>query len=389
MRVPLLDLKAQYHAIRDEIHRAVETVCEEQTFILGSRVEAFENHMATYCGAAQAIGVSSGSDALLVALMALGLGPGDGVLTTPYTFFATAGAIVRLGATPIFADIDPATFNLDPACCREVLRRPPERFKGLTIKAMIPVHLFGQMADMRPLLDLAAEYNMKVVEDAAQAIGAEYPWSGTPRKAGTLGTVGCFSFFPSKNLGGFGDGGMVVTNDDTLAERMRVLRNHGAKPKYHHAMVGGNFRLDALQAAVLDVKLRYLDTWHEKRRQNAARYDAAFAGTSLQPPPAVYRSSGLRNYHIYNQYVIRVPERDAVRTRLTAAGIGCEVYYPIPLHLQPCFASLGYQAGDFPESERAARETLALPIYPELTPTMQAEVTETILKESACQLPHS
>ncbi|MDI6774740.1 MAG: DegT/DnrJ/EryC1/StrS family aminotransferase [Verrucomicrobiota bacterium] len=380
MKVPLLDLKAQYAKIRDGARAAIDAVCEEQAFVLGPRVERFERRLADYCDAAHAIGVSSGSDALLVALMALDVGPGDAVVTTPYTFFATAGAIVRMGATPVFADIDPATFNMDPQRCRDALRRlSPARGK-LRLKAMMPVHLFGQVADMGALLEIAREYGMAVIEDAAQAIGAEYPLRGRSRKAGTMGRIGCFSFFPSKNLGAFGDGGMLVTDDGALAEKMRVLRNHGAKPKYCHKIAGGNFRLDAIQAAILDVKLSCLEDWHQARRENAGRYDREFAGTGAQIPAAVYRASGLKNYHIYNQYVIRVKDRDAARERLKDADVGCEVYYPVPLHLQECFRGLGYRAGDMPESEKAARETLALPIYPELTSDMQEYVAQTVTR---------
>jgi dTDP-4-amino-4,6-dideoxygalactose transaminase len=383
MTIPLLDLKAQYAPLRDEIRAAMDAVCDAQAFILGPTVDAFEREVAAYCGAAHAVGVSSGTDALLAALMALDVGPGDGVITTPYSFFATAGSIARLGATPVFVDIDPATFNIAPDAVRALLERPPARVRALTLKVLMPVHLFGQVADMAPLLALAREHGLKVVEDACQAIGAEYPAGGGKReagRAGAMGDMGCFSFFPSKNLGGFGDGGMVVTQDGALAERLRRLRNHGSHPKYYHPELGGNFRLDALQAAVLRVKLKHLDAWHRGRRDNAARYDRLFVGGAVTPPPAVYRERGVVQYHIYNQYVVRVPGRDAVRDALRAAGIGCEVYYPLPLHRQACFANLGYGEGAFPESERAARESLALPVYPELTETMLREAAETLLK---------
>jgi len=400
MKVPLLDLKAQYAGLRDDIRRAVDEVCESQYFVLGPVVERFEQNAAQYCGAKHAIGVSSGTDAILVTLMALGIGPGDGVITTPYTFFATAGCIVRLGATPLFADIDPDTFNIDPESVRRLLAAPTGKSKGIKPKVLMPVHLYGQAADMDPLLELAREHDLRVVEDAAQAIGAAYPGSGsarTPRPtlqgegrakppaepqlsgrrvAGAMGDAGCLSFFPSKNLGGFGDGGMVITSDDELAERIRCLRVHGSAPKYYHGLVGGNFRLDAIQAAVLDVKLGCLERWHEGRRANAARYDAALQGSDAVTPVARYRDSGLVNFHIYNQYVVRVPDRDTRRARLAAAGVGSEVYYPVPLHMQECFKDLGYAPGDFPESERAAAETLALPIYPELTDEMQDYVVE-------------
>ncbi|MBN1556757.1 MAG: DegT/DnrJ/EryC1/StrS family aminotransferase, partial [Lentisphaerae bacterium] len=387
--VPLLDLKAQYAALRDEIRPVLDAVCASQRFIMGPRVEAFERHAAAYCGTAEAVGVSSGTDALLAALMALDVGPGDAVITTPYSFFATAGSIARLGATPVFADIDPETYNLDPAAAEALLAALPERFRSLRPRVLMPVHLFGQTADMAPLLALAERYGLHVVEDACQAIGAEYPGprhaaDGSAahgvKRAGSLGDMGCFSFFPSKNLGGFGDGGLVTTNDTALAERLRLLRNHGAHPKYYHALVGGNFRLDALQAAVLDVKLPHLDAWHAARRAHAAFYDRALAGSPVRPPAAVYRDSGAAQYHIYNQYVVRVPDRDAVRAGLHEAGIGSEVYYPVPLHRQACFRELGYREGDLPVSERAARETLALPVYPELTESMTAYVADTLLK---------
>ncbi|MBM4142542.1 MAG: DegT/DnrJ/EryC1/StrS family aminotransferase [Lentisphaerae bacterium] len=368
MQVPLLDLRAQYAGLRDEIRRAMDAVCDEQRFVLGPTVERFEARMAAYCGVRHALGVSSGTDALLVALMALGVGPGDGVVTTPYSFFATLGCIVRLGAVPLLADIDPGTYNIDPRSAAALLADPPARFRGVTPRVLLPAHLFGQAADMDPLRALAREHGLRVVEDACQAVGAEYPGGG---RAGAMGDAGCLSFFPSKNLGGFGDGGMVLTNDAGLYERMRRLRNHGMEPKYRHELVGGNFRLDALQAAVLDVKLSRLDEWHAGRRRRAARYDAALAGTAIGAPEARYRDSGLANFHTYNQYVVRASGRDARRRRLERAGIGCEVYYPVPLHLQPCFARLGYRAGDFPHSERAAAETLALPVYAELTDAMQ------------------
>jgi len=374
VKVPLLDLTAQYATLRDEIRAAIDEVCDSQRFILGPVVETFERHVAEYCGAPHAIGVSSGSDALLVALMALEVGPGDAVFTTPYSFFATVGSIVRLGATPVLVDIDPVTFNMDPARLEEALDRPAERFRDLNAKAVLPVHLFGQAADMDPILDLARRYGLRVVEDAAQAIGAEYPSGSGPRRAGSMGDAGCFSFFPSKNLGGFGDGGMVTTADAALAERIRLLRNHGAHPKYYHPLLGGNFRLDALQAAVLDIKLKYLGGWHEGRRRNAQRYTEAFRGTAVKPPAAVYEGRGVVHFHIYNQYVVRVPERDRVVRALKAAGVGCEVYYPVPLHRQECLSGLSYRAGDFPESEKAAREALALPVYPELTHEMQDRV---------------
>lgn len=378
MKVPLLDLKAQYSKIRDDVRKVLDEVCDSQYFILGPRVEAFEKRMAGYCGTGYAVGVSSGTDALLLALMALDIGPGDAVITTPYSFFATAGSIARTGATPIFADIDPVTFNIDPVKVRGLMSNMPQRFKKLKVRAIMPVHLYGQSADMDPLLEIADEQGWKVIEDAAQAVGAEYPSKRGTLKAGSIGDIGCFSFFPSKNLGGFGDGGLVTTNDKDLREKMVRLRNHGAHPKYYHSMIGGNFRLDALQAAVLDVKLNHIESWHEARRRNAGRYDAALRGSAVGTPRAVYAGKGIRNYHIYNQYVVRVHGRDAMREKFAKAEIGCEVYYPVPLHLQECFKYLGYKEGDLPESEKAARETLALPIYPELTAEMQEHVAKTL-----------
>lgn len=379
MNVPLLDLKPQYAPLREEIRKVLDEVCDSQHFILGPRVEAFEKEAAAYCGSSHAVGVSSGTDAILAALMGADVGPGDAVLTTPYSFFATAGCVARLGAVPLFADIDPVTYNLDPAKARAVLDRLPARFKDARVKALLPVHLYGQSADMDPLLELARERGLAVVEDACQAIGAEYPAAGGARKVGSMGLAGCFSFFPSKNLGCFGDGGLVTTNDAAFAERLKSLRNHGSQVKYHHQLVGGNFRLDAIQAAVLRVKLPHLDGWHRRRRENAVFYDRAFQGSAVRTPAAVYEKAGPAMPHIYNQYVVRVPERDRVRERLTAAGIGCEVYYPVPLHLQECFRGLGYRPGDFPESERAAAETLALPIFPELTEAQRAAVAQAVL----------
>ena len=378
MKVPLLDLKGQYSKIREEVRKVVDEVCDSQYFILGPKVEAFEKHVADYCGVKHAVGISSGTDALLVALMALDLKPGDAVITTPYSFFATVGSIVRAGAIPVFADIDPVTFNIDPVKVREIIENPPEKMRKLNVRAIMPVHLYGQVAEMTPLIQIAREYGLRVIEDAAQAIGSEYPSATGSKRAGAMGDFGCFSFFPSKNLGGFGDGGMVTTNDQALFDKIVRLRNHGMHPKYYHHMIGGNFRLDALQAAVLDIKLKYLESWHEARRSNAGRYDAALNCKGIVTPSAIYAGKGIKNYHIYNQYVIRVSERDSLLAKLRAAEIGCEVYYPVPLHLQECFKSLGYKEGDFPESEKAARETMALPIYPELTSDMQAYVAKTL-----------
>jgi len=379
--VPLLDLKAQFAQIRAEVMPAIDQVCASQHFILGEHVRALEEEVARYCGASAGIGVSSGTDALLLALMALGIGAGDEVITSPFTFFATAGTIARTGARPIFCDIDPVTFNLSPAAVQTFIDEQCAEREGLInratggrIKALMPVHLYGQSADMDPLMAIARRHRLKVIEDAAQAIGTEYK-NGV--RAGSIGDVGCFSFFPSKNLGAFGDAGLCTTNDAELAESLRVLRVHGGKPKYFHAVVGGNFRIDELQAAVLRVKLKYLDGWTEGRQRNAAYYDAAFAdaglGEKLRTPAAV---PGYR--HIFNQYVVRAQNRDALRARLTERGIGSEIYYPMPLHLQKCFAYLNHRAGDFPQSERAAAETLALPIYPELNKAQLAHVVATI-----------
>lgn len=351
MNVPLLDLKAQYAAIKDEMLAAISAVMDSQYFINGPAVGELEKQVAAYSGCNFGVGVSSGTDALLCSLMALGIGQGDEVITTPYTFFATAGSIWRTGARPVFVDIDPATFNID---ARLVARAVTVR-----TKAIMPVHLFGQLAEMEPIMDIARRHKLMVIEDAAQAIGA----SRNGRKAGAFGDVGCFSFFPSKNLGGLGDGGMIVTQDAALAERLAIFRNHGSKPKYYHKWVGGNFRLDTIQAAGLIVKLKHLDDWSARRRANAARYDELLAGV----PDVVTPKVAPGNVSIFNQYVIRVPKRDELQAFLKQQSIGTEIYYPVSMHEQECFRPLGYARGDFPESERAAAETLALPIYPELT----------------------
>ena len=377
MKVPLLDLKAQYATIKDETREAVDRVLESQQFIMGPEVSALEKAVADYVGARHGIGMSSGTDALLAALMALEVGPGDRVITPAYSFFATAGVITRLHAVPVLVDIDPASYNLSPAALERVWAGLGRGIQQ-RVKAIVPVHLYGQCADMASILELAGRAEIPVIEDAAQSIGTVYK---DGRSAGTMGAMGCLSFFPSKNLGGIGDGGMVVTSDDALAERLRLLRNHGAKPKYYHKIVGGNFRLDTIQAAVLLVKLRHLDAWHKARQEHAERYrelfrQAGLAGT-VGLPEVVNPTPGVRS-HIYNQFVIRTSKRDALREFLTAQGIGTEIYYPVPFHLQECFSDLGYKAGDFPESERAARETLALPVYPELTPEQQAYVVDQI-----------
>lgn len=383
MKVSLLDLKPQYLALKPELDAAIAKVCDSQQFILGPAVKALEADVARYSGCRFGIGVSSGTDALLIALMVLGVGPGDEVITTPYTFFATAGTVARVGARPVFCDIDPATFNLSPSQVEAFIAQRCEmregrlvnRTSGATVKALMPVHLYGQMADMPSLMALAARYGLRVIEDAAQAIGAA---DAHGRRAGSYGNIGCLSFFPTKNLGAFGDAGMCVTNDAILAERLDIFRVHGSKPKYYHAFIGGNFRIDELQAAVLGVKLPHLDDWSAARHRNAAQYDAAFAAARLGerlvgPPPA---AAGAR--HIYNQYVVRARDRDALRKYLADNGIGTEIYYPVPLHLQECFQYLGHGVGSFPESERAAAETLALPIYPELTEAQIAYVAEKV-----------
>jgi len=349
MNVKLLDLQAQYLPLRQEIRRAIDEVCDAQALILGPHVERFERELAAYCGTRHAIGVSSGTDALLCALMALGVGPGDEVICPSFTFFATAGSVARLGATPVFADIDAATFNVDPA---DVARKVTGR-----TKAIMPVHLFGQVARMEPINAVAREHGIPVVEDAAQAIGAKR----NGKRACSLGFAGCLSFYPTKNLGAFGDAGAICTSDDAFAEKCRKLRVHGSGHTYHHEMIGGMFRLAAVQAAVLSVKLKYLEGWHEARRKNAALYDQLLRGGKVVTPRI---EEG--NWSVYNQYVVRVPDRDRVKQRLADKGVGSGVYYPLPLHLQDCFAYLGVREGTLPETERACREVLALPVYPEL-----------------------
>lgn len=364
MSVPLLDLQAQYLPLRDDIRAALTRVADSQRFILGPETSQLECALAEHLGVPDAVGVSSGTDALLVAMMALGVGPGDEVITPTYSFFATAGCVVRLGARPVLVDIDPATFNLDVT---QVAAAVTER-----TKAIIPVHLFGQCADMAPLLALSAQTSVPIIEDACQSIGATYQG----RQAGSMGMFGCFSFFPSKNLGAFGDGGLVTTTDADRGKRVRLLRAHGAEQRYYHQCVGGNFRLDELQAAVLGVKLPHLHAWTQGRQRNADRYRALFADRGLDDVTLPVTRPD-RN-HIYNQFVIRVPHRDALKAKLQAAGIGCEVYYPVPFHLQQCFQELGYAKGAFPVAEAAANDSLAIPIYGELTEAQQAEVVDTI-----------
>ena len=373
MRVPFLDLRAQLRGIESEIKAAVHEVIESAQYIGGPVVEQFETAVTGYTGARHAIGVSSGTDALLASLMALGVGRGDLVITTPYSFFATAGVIARLGATPVFVDINPATFNMDPARLAAWFER--ETARRHQAKAVVPVHLFGQCADMTPILELSSAHGVPVIEDAAQALGARYPTGDGDAAAGTLGTLGCVSFYPTKNLGGMGDGGMVITNDDSLANKLRCLRNHGAYPKYYHATVGGNFRLDPIQAAVLLVKLPHLRSWYAQRQARAAYYDQHFDADGLVTPALAYE----RHCHTYSQYVIMVPKRrDALRTWLAGHGIDTMVYYPVPFHEQACFKDLGHRRGAFPHSEHAARQSLALPVYPELTTAMQDHVIERI-----------
>jgi dTDP-4-amino-4,6-dideoxygalactose transaminase len=377
MKVPLLDLKPQYNSLKKELDDAILRTAESQYFILGPEVEKMEKALCEYLHVKHAVGVSSGTDALLIALMTIGIKPGDQVILPAYSFFATAGVVSRLNATPVFTDIDPVTFNINT--------KYVERKITSKTKAIIPVHLYGQSCEMDAIMKIARKYNLKVIEDGAQAIGAQY---SSGRCAGTIGDIGCYSFFPSKNLGCFGDGGLVVTNDDELAEKLFMMRIHGMKPKYYHKFIGGNFRLDAIQATVINVKLPHLDSWSAKRRENAELYSKLFIGAGLSEeegrlkfddnnkvllPKAVYKSavqnpqSVIHNYHIYNQFIIRVQKRDELRKYLHDNEIASEIYYPVPFHLQECFADLGYAKGDFPESERAAEISLALPIFPELT----------------------
>jgi len=383
MKVPLLDLKPQYHSLKEELDEAILKVAESQYFILGPEVESMEKEFCEYLNCKHAIGVSSGTDALLLALMAIDIQPGDEVIVPTYSFFATAGVVSRLNAVPVFTDIDPVTFNIDPEDIKKKITSKT--------KAIIPVHLYGQSADMEPIMQIAREKNIKVIEDAAQAIGTQYK---DVRCVGTIGDIGCFSFFPSKNLGGYGDGGLVTTNDDDLAYMLRIKRVHGGEKKYYHSVIGGNFRIDALQAAVLRVKLPHLDNWSEKRRENAEYYTELFikAGLAeetgrikfntknkvLVPKPVYKNVSGLKNYHIYNQFIIRAEQRDELKKYLTENEIGNEIYYPVPFHLQECFADLNYSEGDFPIAEEACNTSLALPVFPELTKNQQEYVVNKI-----------
>ena len=382
MRVPLLDLKPQYLSLKNELDEAIIKVAESQYFILGPEVDSMEKVFCEYLNCKHALGVSSGTDALLIALMAIGIKPGDEVIVPTFSFFATAGVVSRLNATPVFVDINPVTFNIDPK----------EFEKNITAKtkAVIPVHLYGQSCEMDEIIKIAKENGLKVIEDGAQAIGVQYK---DGRHVGTIGDIGCFSFFPSKNLGGYGDGGLVISNDDKLAERLRILRVHGGESKYYHKTIGGNFRLDAIQAAVLKVKLPYLDNWSKQRRENAETYNKLFMSSGLAEetgktnfdkrnsvllPKAIYKSNEIKNYHIYNQYIIRVEKRDELRQYLAKNEISTEIYYPVPFHMQECFANLGYKRGDFPLSEMSSETSIALPIYPELSKEQIEFVVRTI-----------
>ena len=384
MKVPLLDLKAQYKTIKPEIDAALIRTAESQNLILGPEVELLEKNLAAYLGSKHTLGVSSGTDALLIALMAIDLKPDDEVIIPTYSFFATAGVVSRLNAKPVFIDSDPVTFNLDPQKLKSLITKKT--------KAIVPVHLYGQSCEMDEIMKIADEHNLKVIEDAAQSIGTQYK---DGRKVGNIGHIGCFSFYPSKNLGCFGDGGLVTTNDDTLAEKLKILRVQGGKPKYYHKIIGGNFRIDALQAAVLNVKLPHLDSWTKRRQENADLYTKLFIENGLAEaegklkyddknkvllPEPVYKKYDLKYYHIYNQYVIRVEDRDGLRKSLTENEIGSEIYYPVPFHLQECFAYLGYKRGDFPVSEWCAKDSAALPIYPELTKEQIEFTVQTIKK---------
>ena len=390
MRVPLLDLSEQYRVLAEPIRKQFDAIVSSQNFILGAKVEEFEQSICDYCGAHHAIGVSSGTDALLAILMALGIGPRDAVITTAYSFFATAACIARVGATPIFIDIDLETYNISAAALERYLTescrrdnegslRGPQGRKG---RAIVPVQLFGLCCDMDAIHRISERFQLEVIEDAAQAIGAEYPFGGKSAKAGAMGEAGCFSFYPSKNLGAAGDAGIVICRDEALANRVRICRQHGMEPRYYHHFIGGNFRLDEIQAAILSVKLPFLDGWSAARREVADFYREEFARLSptnhISLPTEPYRERGLTNHHIYHQYVIRTSQREALREHLTRKEIGTAIYYPLGLHEQKCFAYLGYRTGDFPETERAARETLALPIYPELRRDSQRYIVDAI-----------
>jgi dTDP-4-amino-4,6-dideoxygalactose transaminase len=390
MRVPLLDLSEQYAALAGLLRAEIEDVLATQKFILGPKIEAFETALAGYCGAPHAIGVSSGTDALLAVFMALGLGPGDAVITSAYSFFATGGCIARVGATPVFIDIEPDTYNISTKALEHYLTNSCSRDKegslrngkGEKLRAIVPVHLYGLCCDMDAIHEISERFRLQVIEDAAQALGAEYPFQGATVKAGTMGEVGTFSFYPTKNLGAAGDAGAVICREEAFADRVRLCRQHGMEQRYYHHFIGGNFRLDEIQAAVLAVKLPFLDGWSAARRNVANIYGEEFGRLGLTDqitlPAEPYRERGLKNHHIYHQYVIRSSRRDALREHLTRKEIGTAIYYPLALHEQDCFNYLGYKAGDFPEAERAARQTLALPMYPELSREQQRYVAEAI-----------
>jgi dTDP-4-amino-4,6-dideoxygalactose transaminase len=388
-KIPIVDLRAQYCYLSREIHEAIDQVLQSQQFILGPAVDRFERQVSTYLGCNFAVGVASGTDALLLALMALEVGPGDGVIVPPFTFFSTVSAITRLGATPLFVDISPESYLISVRAVEAFLDEHAQSSGGhavgikpdLTIKALLPVHLFGQCCDMAPLLELAKKYSLRVVEDVAQAYGARTSVSNQTKFAGTLGDLGCFSFFPSKNLGGYGDGGLVCGNDAKLIECLRMLRVHGESEKYHHRLTGINSRLDSIQAAVLSVKQRYVEEWCNRRIQRAQTYyrlfiDSGLVGEHIREIPALVTDQS----HVFNNYIIRVESRDDLKRFLARAGIQTEIYYPLPLHLQTCFAKLGYKEGDFPQAELAAKQVLALPLYPELSPVQQETVVGTIRK---------
>lgn len=389
MRVPLLDLSQQYAALAKPIRAEIEEVLATQNFILGRKVEAFEKAISRYCGAPHAIGVSSGTDALLAVFMAMGLGPGDAVVTSDYSFFATGSCVARVGAKPVFIDIDPLTCNISTQALERYLTESCRRengslltAKGERVRALVPVHLYGLCCEMDAVLELAERFQLPVIEDAAQALGAEYPARAGTAKAGTMGMAGTFSFYPSKNLGAAGDAGMIVCREDAFSQRLRHCRQHGMEPRYYHHFIGGNFRLDEIQAAILEVKLPHLEEWSAARRRVADTYRAEFVRAGLTDkitlPAEPFRDRGLTNHHIYHQFVIRTPRRDALREHLTRKEIGTAIYYPLALHEQECFRYLGYSTGDFPEAERAARETLALPMYPELASKAQRYVVESI-----------
>ncbi len=390
MRVPLLDLSEQYRALNEPIREAIDEVLASHRFILGPKVQAFEKAISAYCNVPHAVGVSSGTDAWLAILMALGIGPGDAVITTPYTFFATAGCIARVGARPLFADIDLETYNIRPSAIQEYVEKNCQADsggawrtnRGEKIRAIVPVHLFGLCCDMGALYEISQHFQLELIEDAAQAIGAEFPFGESAAKAGTMGEVGFFSFYPSKNLGAAGDAGMIVCRDEALAKKLRAFREHGMEPRYFHHVIGGNFRLDEIQAAILGVKLPFLEKWAAARRAAADFYNAEFARAGLTEkitqPAEPYRDRGLTNHHVFHQFVIRAPMRDALREHLGKREIETAIYYPLGLHEQKCFAYLGYKKGDFPEAERAARETLALPIYPEISREAQRFVVGAI-----------